>query len=82
MDLVLAHGASAGDRFLDAYQRSAGVLPPHLQLFQLVSVIRAEPQLADWMTSWQSQGLADLTLDTVQHRLVRFAEAVRCSVSG
>ena len=73
MDLTLAHGPAVGDNFLEAYARHAGGLPEYLRLFQLVAVVRASTQLADWLPSWQAQGVQDLTLELLEQRLERFA---------
>ena len=81
LDLTLAHGPAIGDTFLDAYARHAGGLPEHLTLFQLVAIIRASTQLADWIPSWQAQGVRDLTLDALGQRLQRFA-ALTLSAEG
>ena len=73
MDLALAHGPAVGDSFLEAYDHHAGGPPEHLALFQLVSVVRAIPQLGDWIPSWQAQGINALTLEILEQRLARFA---------
>jgi aminoglycoside phosphotransferase (APT) family kinase protein len=73
MDLTVAHGSAVGDNFLDAYADHAGGLPEHLALFQLVSVVRAIPQLGDWIPSWQAQGIDGLKLEALEQRLARFA---------
>lgn len=73
MDLTLAHGPAVGDAFLEAYAGHAGGLPEHLTLFQLVAIIRASTQLADWLPSWLAQGVQDLELEVLEQRLARFA---------
>ncbi len=73
LDLTLAHGPDVGDNFLDAYVRHAGGLPDHLTLFQLVAIVRASTQLADWLPSWHAQGVQHLTLEVLEQRLERFA---------
>jgi aminoglycoside phosphotransferase (APT) family kinase protein len=80
MDLILAHRQAVGDNFLEAYAHHAGGLPEHLALFPLVAVVRAIPQLADWIPSWQAQGISGLTLEALEQRLARFAAgtSARC----
>jgi aminoglycoside phosphotransferase (APT) family kinase protein len=73
-DLAIEPGGDAPDRFLAAYEASAGVQVEHLRLFDAFAAARALESDGGWVDAWTDAGVA-MTWERMRERSWAFAEA-------
>jgi aminoglycoside phosphotransferase (APT) family kinase protein len=75
LDLALAAGRRAAERFLSAYVDRAGNVPG-FDAWLLLATLRPLPDPADWLPSYEGAGWRGLTPALLRRRLVLLARAL------
>jgi aminoglycoside phosphotransferase (APT) family kinase protein len=73
-DVVVLHGAEAGEEVLAGWEVSAGRPAPNLALWDLVAGVSTPQDMDGWLPNFHAQGRTDLDLAVITRRRDEFVE--------
>jgi aminoglycoside phosphotransferase (APT) family kinase protein len=74
LDLVLLHGRSVADLFLDAYETAAATTIPDVRRWDLAALDDSRDRIETWEPNYTSLGRTDLTGAELRARHTRWSE--------